>query len=277
MFEFSSALNDDDLFAKIKVIGVGELGAKVINRALENSILGVELAVVDTDNATLLHSAAPQRLKINELNSEDSEDKIKRLIERKDMIYLVGDLNRKDLTLMIAEKLQNDKILSFCLIDSAADSEYINKLKSLFDTVIVNDTDDLELMFQAVRGVTDLVAVPGLVGLDFVDVKNVTSHAGEGRFGYGEASGENATIEATKKAIQSLNGQINKPKGMLINILGSCDSLSMMEVNEATTDIEEIAHEDGEIVLGVTSDESLDDEIKVVIIATRFDDSPSVN
>ena len=98
MFEFSSVHNDDDLFAKIKVIGVGELGAKVINHALENSILGIELAVVDTDNATLLYSAAPQRLKINELNSEDSEDKIKRLFEHIDMIYLVGDLNRKKLT-----------------------------------------------------------------------------------------------------------------------------------------------------------------------------------
>ena len=89
------------------------------------------------------------------------------------MIYLVGDLDRKDLILMIAEQFQNDKILSLCLIDSAADDDYINKLKSLFDTVIINDTDDLELMFQSIRGVTDMIAVPGLVGLDFADVKAV--------------------------------------------------------------------------------------------------------
>ena len=271
MFEFSSDHNDEDLFAKIKVIGVGELGAKVINHALENSVEGVGLAVVDTDNATLLNSSAPQRLKINESDSEDSEDKIKRLIERTDMIYLVGDLNRKELTLMIAEKLQNDKILSLCLVDSAADSDYINKLKSLFDTVIINDTDNLELMFQAIRGVTDLIAVPGLVGLDFIDVKDVTSQAGEGCVGYGEASGENATVEAVKLAINSIKDKLKNAKGILLNILGSADSLSMMEVNEASTDIQEAVHEDAEIIWGVTSDETLDDTIKVVILATKFD------
>ena len=269
MFNFID--NDLDIFAKIKVIGVGELGAKVINHALENSIEGVGLAVVDTDNATLLNSAAPQRLKINELNSEDSANKIKQLIERVDMIYLIGDLNRKELTLMIAEQFQNNKILSLCLIDSAADEEFIEKLKSLFDTVIINDTDDLDLMFQYVRGVTDLIAVPGLVGLDFIDVKDVTSHAGEGCVGYGEASGDNATVEAVKLAINSIKGKLKNAKGILLNILGSADSLSMMEVNEASTVVQEAVHEDAEIIWGVTSDEMLEDIIKVVILATKFE------
>ena len=268
MFEFND--HDDDLWAKIKVIGVGELGAKVINHALENSVEGVGLAVVDTDNATLLNSSAPQRLKINEIDSEDSEDKIKQLIERVDMIYLVSDLNRKELTLMIAEQFKNNEILSLCLIDSAADDDYINKLKSLFDTVIINDTDDLELIFQYVRGVTDLIAVPGLVGLDFADVKDVTSHAGEGCVGYGEASGDNATVEAVKLAINSTKGKLKNAKSILLNILGSADSLSMMEVNEASTDVQEAVHEDAEIIWGVTSDETLEDVIKAVIVATKL-------
>ncbi len=270
MFEFSSDHNYEDFFAKIKVIGVGELGAKVINHAIENIIEGVELAVIDTSNETLLKSAAPQRLKINEINSEDSANKIKRLIERIDMIYLIGDLNRKDLTLMIAEQMQNNKILSICLIDSAADEEFIEKLKSLFGTVIISDTADLDLLFQAVRGVTDLVAVPGLVGLDFVDVKDVTSNAGEGRVGYGEASGENAIFKAIKKALQSLKGKLSTSKGILINILGGVENLSMMEVNEATTDVQEAVHEEAEIIWGVTSDDTLEDVIKVVILATKF-------
>ena len=269
MFNFVD--NDLDIFAKIKVIGVGELGARVINHALENGIEGVGLAVVDTDNETLLKSAAPQRLKINEINSEDSANKIKQLIERVDMIYLIADLNRKELTLMIAEQFQNDKVLSLCLVDSAADSDYINKLKSLFDTVIINDTDNLELMFQAIRGVTDLIAVPRLVGLDFIDVKDVTSQAGEGCVGYGEASGENATVEAVKLAINSIKDKLKNAKGILLNILGSADSLSMMEVNEATTDVQEAVHEDAEIMWGVTSDETLEDSIQVVILATKFE------
>lgn len=269
MFNFVD--NDLDIFAKIKVIGVGELGARVINHALENGIEGVGLAVVDTDNETLLKSAAPQRFKINEINSEDSANKIKQLIEHIDMIYLVGDLNRKELTLMIAEQFQNDKVMSLCLIDSAADEEFVDKLKSLFDTVIINDTDNLELMFQAVRGVTDLIAVPGLVGLDFIDVKDVTSYAGEGCVGYGEASGDNATVEAVKLAINSIKDKLKNAKGILLNILGSADSLSMMEVNEASTDVQEAVHEDAEIIWGVTSDETLEDVIKVVILATKFD------
>ena len=117
---------------------------------------------------------------------------------------------------------------------------------------------------------TDLIALPGLVGLDFADVKDVTSHAGEGRVGYGEASGENATVEAVKKALQSLKGKLSTSNGILINILGGVEKLSMMEVNEATTDVQEAVHEDAEIIWGVTSDDTLEDVIKVVILATKF-------
>ena len=259
---------DDDFnnFAKIKVIGVGEVGAKIINYTIENGIEGVELAAIDTNNKTLLKSVAPQRLKINDINSEETTDKIKQLINCSDMIYLVSDLENKNLLKKIAEVANDGKRLKICLIDHSDD-----ELKNFFDTVIVIEDEDINLKYQAVRGVTDLIAVPGLVGLDFIDVKNVTTQAGEGCIGYGEASGENATFEATKKAIQLLNGKINKPNGMLINILGEVDSLSMMEVNEAINLIQEISHEDGEIVWGVNSDDTLEDIIKVVILATKFE------
>ena len=90
--------------------------------------------------------------------------------------------------------------------------------------------------------------------------------------GVGEASGDNAAVEAVKKAIASplLETSVDSARGILLNFMGATDSLSMMEVNEASTTVQEAAHPDAEIIWGVSVDESLGDTIIVTIIATRF-------
>jgi len=98
------------------------------------------------------------------------------------------------------------------------------------------------------------------------------SNAGSALMGIGEASGENATVDAVKAAIDSplLETSLQGARGVLLNIMGATDSLSMMEVNEASTTVQEAAHPDAEIIWGVSVDDTLGDTIVVTIIATRF-------
>ena len=100
------------------------------------------------------------------------------------------------------------------------------------------------------------------------------SNAGSALMGIGEASGENATVDAVKAAIDSplLETSLQGARGVLLNIMGATDSLSMMEVNEASTTVQEAAHPDAEIIWGVSVDESLGDKVSVTVIATRFDE-----
>ena len=168
----------------------------------------------------------------------------------------------------------------------------IDNLKRNVDTIITIPNDRLlqvvdkktpmtqaftiadDILRQGVKGISDLIAVLGLVNLDFADVKSIMSNAGSALMGIGEASGENATVDAVKAAIDSplLETSLQGARGVLLNIMGATESLSMMEVNEASTTVQEAAHPDAEIIWGVSVDESLGDKVSVTVIATRFDE-----
>ncbi len=129
-----------------------------------------------------------------------------------------------------------------------------------------------DILRQGVKGISDLIAVPGIINLDFADVQSIMNNAGAALMGVGEASGDNAAVEAVKKAIASplLETSIDSARGILLNFMGAQDNLPMMEINEASTTIQEAAHPDANIIWGVSIDESLGDTIIVTIIATRF-------
>ena len=166
----------------------------------------------------------------------------------------------------------------------------IEKLKQNVDAIITIPNDRLlqivdkkttinkaflfadDILRQGVKGISDLIAVPGLINLDFADVQTIMSNAGEALMGVGEATGDNAAVEAVKKAIASplLETSVDSARGILLNFMGAQDNLPMMEINEASTTVQEAAHPDAEIVFGVSVDESLGDTIIVTIIATRF-------
>src|SRR3954469_23357934 len=129
-----------------------------------------------------------------------------------------------------------------------------------------------EVLFQAVKGISDLINIRGLINLDFADVRTVMSNKGLALMGTGVASGENRAIEAARKAISSPlleDVAINGATGIIINITGGPD-LTLFEVNEASSLITEEAHEDAEIIFGSVIDENLTDEVRVTVIATGF-------
>ncbi len=129
-----------------------------------------------------------------------------------------------------------------------------------------------DILLQAVRGISDLITVHGLINLDFADLRTIMAEMGMAMMGAGAASGENRAVEAAQKAIASPlleDISIHGARGVLINITGSHD-LSLHEVNEAATLIQEEAHEDANIIFGAVIDEQMGDEIRITVIATGF-------
>src|SRR5213076_1844282 len=129
-----------------------------------------------------------------------------------------------------------------------------------------------DVLLQAVRGISDLVTVHGLINLDFADVRAIMSEMGMAMMGAAVASGENRAVEAAQKAISSPlleDLSISGARGVLINITGPPD-LSLHEVNEAATLIQEEAEDDANIIFGAVIDESMGDEVRITVIATGF-------
>jgi cell division protein FtsZ len=129
-----------------------------------------------------------------------------------------------------------------------------------------------DVLLQAVRGISDLIITPGLINLDFADVRTVMAEMGLALMGAASATGENRAIEAAQKAISSPlleDISIQGARGVLINITGGPD-LCLHEVNEAASMIQEEAHDDANIIFGAVIDENMTDEIRITVIATGF-------
>ncbi|HRH33188.1 MAG TPA: cell division protein FtsZ [bacterium] len=152
--------------------------------------------------------------------------------------------------------IPNDKIL-----------QVIEKKTSILDAFMVVD----EVLRQGVQGISELITIPGLINVDFNDVKAVMSGAGSALMGIGQAAGENKAIEAAKMAINSplLEMSIEGARGILFTIVGGAD-LSMHEVNEAAKIITSSADEDAKIIFGAVIDPKYKDEIKITVVATGF-------
>jgi cell division protein FtsZ len=166
----------------------------------------------------------------------------------------------------------------------------ISSLKSKVDTLITIPNDRLlqvidkhtsiveafriadDVLRQGVQGISDLIAVPGLINLDFADVKTIMTDTGSALMGIGTATGENRASEAAKYAISSplLETSIEGAKGVLLNITGG-NSLGLFEVNEAAEIIAQAADPEANIIFGAVIDESMDEEVRVTVIATGFD------
>ena len=134
-----------------------------------------------------------------------------------------------------------------------------------------------DILYHAVKGISDLIMIPGLINLDFADVKNVMSQMGLALMGTGTASGENRAVEAAQKAISSPlleDNTIQGARGVLLNITGG-PNMTLHEINEASSMIQAEAHEDANIIFGTVVDESMGDEIRITVIATGFESTES--
>jgi len=139
---------------------------------------------------------------------------------------------------------------------------------SLFDAFHIAD----DILRQAVQGISDLIIVPGLINLDFADVKTIMAGMGMALMGTGSATGENRAVEAAKRAISSRlleDGTIQGARGVLINITGGHDLL-LHEVSEASSIIQEAADPEANIIFGAVLDDRMTDEVKITVIATGF-------
>ena len=131
-----------------------------------------------------------------------------------------------------------------------------------------------DVLQQAVQSISDLIKNTGFINLDFADVSAVMENAGRAHMGVGRAAGKNKAEEAARMAISSplLETSINGARGVLINVTGSMD-IGLEEVETAANLVQEAAHPDANIIFGATFDESLEDEIRVTVIATGFDEA----
>jgi cell division protein FtsZ len=146
--------------------------------------------------------------------------------------------------------------------------EVVDKKMTILEAFSLADS----VLSQGVQGISDLIVLPGLINVDFADVKTIMTEAGSALMGIGVASGENRAVVAAKQAISSplLEVTIDGAKGILFNVTGGKD-LTMNEVDEAARVVSEAADKEANIIFGAAIDETLEDSIKITVIATGFE------
>jgi cell division protein FtsZ len=129
-----------------------------------------------------------------------------------------------------------------------------------------------DVLRKGVQGITDLITVPGLINLDFADVRTIMQNSGSALMGIGESSSESRGTEAAKTAISSplLEASIEGATGIILNITGGTD-LGLFEVNEAAEIVHNAAHQDANLIFGAVVDETFGERVSVTVIATGFD------
>jgi cell division protein FtsZ len=236
--------------------------------------------------------------------ANESRDEIKEALKGADMVFVTageGGGTGSGAAPVIAEVAKNEiNALTVGVVtrpfgfegttraQQAADG--IDHLRENVDTLIVIPNEKLlalverrtsildafreadNVLRQGVQGITDLITIPGLINLDFADVRTIMHEAGSALMGIGEASGESRASEAAKAAISSplLEQSVEGATGILLNMTGGSD-LGLFEVNEAAEIIHSAADRNSNIIFGAVIDEALGDEVRVTVIATGFD------
>ena len=152
--------------------------------------------------------------------------------------------------------IENDRLL-----------QVVEKRTPIVDAFRIAD----DVLRQGVQGITDLITVPGLVNLDFADVRTIMSDAGSALMGIGSASGENRAAEAARTAVSSplLEESVEGATGILLNVTGGPD-IGLFEVNEAAEVVTSAADQNANVIFGAVIDDSMKDEVRVTVIATGF-------
>jgi cell division protein FtsZ len=176
--------------------------------------------------------------------------------------------NRRKLIAEKAAEQLKAKVDTLITIPNDRLRDVVQKNTSIIDAFRVVD----DVLRQGVQGISDIITVPGLINLDFADVKAIMHDAGSALMGIGRAAGENRSLEAAKQAIASplLEINITGAQGILFNIAGS-SNLTLFEVTEAAEEIRAAADPEANIIFGTSFDERLGDEVIITVIATGFD------
>jgi cell division protein FtsZ len=271
--------------AVIKVVGAGGGGTNAVNRMIEAGLRGCEFVAVNTDAQALLMSEAEQKLhigthrtrglgagadpQVGEEAALESKDEIKEALKGADMVFITAGEGGKR-----AEQAQNgiaklrEKVDTLIIIPNDRLLQVVEKRTSVVEAFGMAD----EVLRQGVQGITDLITVPGLVNLDFADVRTIMTDAGSALMGIGEAEGENRAAEAARAAVSSplLEASVEGATGILLNITGGSD-LGLFEVNEAAEVVTGAADLNANVIFGAVIDEGMHGKVRVTVIATGFD------
>lgn len=245
---------------------------------------------------------AGSKPEIGEKAAEENKADIAELVEGADMVFITAGMGGGTGTgaaPYIAGIAKEQGILTVAVVTKPFMFEGKNrmknaeaglkKLKENIDTLVVIPNDKLleisdkkttmleaftladDVLRQGIQGISDLIAIPAIMNLDFADVETIMSGQGLAHMGIGQATGENRALNAVKQAIQSplLETSINGARGVLLNITGGT-SMGIHEVNEAAKLIEEAADPEANIIFGANIDEAVGDTIKITVIATGF-------
>src|SRR3989344_3101038 len=170
------------------------------------------------------------------------------------------------------EGIQNlkDKVDTLIVVPNQRILQVIDKKTPILEAFKRIDS----VLYQGVKGIAELITLPGLVNVDFADVRTIMPNAGTALMGMGLGTGDKRSIAAVRQAISSplLDTSIEGAKGILFNVVGGAD-LSMSEIDEAASMIYKVVDPDANIIFGAAIDDKLVDQIKITVIATRFDES----
>lgn len=270
-------------------------------QALLNHAADIKIQIGDNLTKGLGSGGDPE---IGKQAAEESREKIAEHLEGADMVFIAageGGGTGTGAAPIIAEVSKDVGALTVAVVTRpfsfegarrriAAD-EGIGELRDKVDTLIVIPNQKVleiidskvsiieafrkvdSVLHQGVKGIAELITTPGLINVDFADVRSIMKDAGTALMGIGTASGENRTTHAIKQAIQSplLESSIAGAKGVLFNIVGGND-LSMSEVDEAASVIAKTVDSEADIIFGAVIDEKMMDQVRVTVIATRIDE-----
>jgi cell division protein FtsZ len=290
-----------------KLQGVRFIAANTDAQALEVSKATVKLQIGEQLTQGLGAGANPQ---IGREAALENAETIKNTLEGSHMVFITagfGGGTGTGAAPVIAELCKEIDVLTVAVVTKPFSFEGrkrakqaedgIDFLKKTADTVITIPNDRLrglasknarmidmfkkadEVLLHSVKGITDLIMMPGLINLDFADVKTIMSKAGMAIMGIGIASGENRALEAAQRAISHPlleDISISGAKGVLMNITSNTD-LTMEEMTEASDRIYNEVGEDADIIWGTAVDDSIGDEMRVTVIATGIDSGPDTS
>ena len=286
--------------------GVEFIAANTDLQALEHSKARVHLQLGQNLTRGLGAGADPE---VGRQAALEDRDKIKELISGSDMVFVTAGLGGGTGTggaPVIAEVAKEVGALTVAVVTKPFDfegkrrfkqAEYgVEELKKVVDTLIVIPNTRLrslapknarfedmlkkadEVLLYAVRGISDLIITPGLINLDFADVRTVMGEMGVALMGTGEASGDDRALQAATRAINNPlleDITIDGARGVLVNITAS-DEITIDEVSEASTFIQEAAHEDANIIWGTVIDTTMEERMRVTVIATGIGQAEEV-
>lgn len=322
---------DIEMFARIKVVGVGGSGNNAISRMIDSKIKGVEFVAINTDAQALHHSKAQEKVHIGKnltkglgagMNpeigrqaAEENRDEIQEVLKGADMVFVtcgLGGGTGSGAAPVVAETAKELGALTVAVVTKPfafegaqrrqIGEEALANLKDRVDTLITIPNDKLlsiidrkttlinafrivdDVLRQGVQGISDLITKPGIVNVDFADVRAIMHDSGSALMGIGIASGDNRAEEAAKAAINSplLELSVDGAKGVLFNISGSSD-LGMLEINQAANIITESIDPNAKVIFGAVVDDQIKKgEIHITVVATGFDadktrENPFVN